>query len=399
MKRTLMLKNQELLDFDVEPVTGKVRILDAPDNGDALLSSLGLDGPDRGAVLAGLLRHRRISPHREDVTQILDAFGARSTLELAFMGHGLSLIDKLWYRSPGSVERWEDINFNENDWDGAFRTSTLTRDYRKLASCSPDVPDVTTGGHLRKAWERNEGCIQLFKDSLFQDGTDLEGALLGAKLCSLLFGQDAYQPLNVVERFGRRFSASPLMVDRDEELVQGYRLFAMGGFSAIEAEELMESASPQVYLNVISRAGVLDAIAHVAKLFAFKALALLNDMHAGNIGIIRSIETGACRAAPPFDYDRSFGFPAIDFPFENICKNPFTAMILCAKEFSDLDSSWDWSWYDPQLLEGFELRIKEALSTNPVFPPNFGKLVAMLFVSQRSYVNEVASARMSFQNV
>ena len=392
MKRTLMLKNQELLDFDVEPVTGKVHILDAPDNGDALLFSLGLGGPDREAIVAGTIRHRCISPNRDDAAQILDAFGARSSYELAFMGHGLSLNDKLWYRSPGSSERWEDISFIDNDWDSAFRTSMLTRDYRKLASCSPDVPDVTTGGHLRKAWERNNECVQLLKDSLFQGGGDLEGALLGAKLCCLLFGQDAYQPLSAVERYGSRFSASPLMVGRDEELVQGYRLFAMGGFSANEAAGLMESASPKLYVNVISRAGVPDAISHVAKVFAFKALALLNDMHVGNYGIIRNIETGACRAAPPFDYDRSFGFPAIDFPFEDLCNNPAMAMILCAKEFSDLDSSWDWSWYDPRVLEGFELRILEALSTNPDFPPTFGKLVAMLFVAQRSYVNEVASA-------
>ena len=390
MKRTLMLKNQELLDFDIEPVSGKMHILDAPDTGDALLSSIGLDGPDREAIVAGVIRHRRISPNREDVAQILDAFGARSTSELAFMGHGLSLVDKLWYRSSGSDERWEDINFIDNDWDSTFRMSMLTHDYRKLASCSPDVPDVTTGGHLRKAWERNEACVQLLKDSLFQNGSDLEGALLGAKLCCLLYGQDTFQPLNVVERYGRLFAASPLMVGRDEELVQGYRMFAMGGFDASEAAELMGSASPQVYVNAVSRAGVPGAMTHVAKVFAFKSLALLNDMHAGNIGIIRNIETGACRAAPPFDYDRSFGFPGIDFPFEDMCDNPNIAMILCAKEFSDLDSSWDWSWYDPGALEGFELRILDALSTNPELPSNFGKLVANLFVMQRNYVNEVA---------
>ena len=391
MKRTLMLKNQELLDFDIEPVTGAMRILDAPDTGDTLLCSLGLDGPDREAIVAGAIRHRSISRNREDVAQILDAFGARSTYELAFMGHGLSLIDKLWYRSQGSAERWEDINFIDNDWDGTFRTSMLTRDYRKLASCSPDVPDVTTGGHVRKAWERNEGCIQLLKDSLFQNGKDLEGALLGAKLCCLLYGQDAYQPLNIVKHHGRRFVASPLMISRDDELLQSYRMLAMGGFGANEMTEPMVSASPQSYVNVLSRAGVPEAKTHVAKVFAFKTLALLNDMHAGNIGIIRSLETGACRAAPPFDYDRSFGFPSIDFPFESICNKPTLAMILCANKFSDLDSSWDWSWYDPRLLEGFELHIQEVLSGNPDLPPNFEKLVAMLFVAQRNYVNEVAS--------
>lgn len=189
-------------------MTGEIRILDAPETGDALLSSLGLDGPNRGAVVAEAIHNRRVSPNREDITQILDAFGARSTSELAFMGHGLSLTDKLWYRPPGSIKRWEDIDFIDNEWDSAFCTSVLAHDYKKLASCSPDVPDVTTGGYSRKAWERIEDRIQLLKEPLFQHGIDLEGALLGARLCCLLYGQDDYQPLNVVERYGRRFAAS-----------------------------------------------------------------------------------------------------------------------------------------------------------------------------------------------
>ena len=52
MKRTLMLRSQELLDFEVDLETGAIRILYAPDTGDALLPSLGLDGPNREAVNA-----------------------------------------------------------------------------------------------------------------------------------------------------------------------------------------------------------------------------------------------------------------------------------------------------------------------------------------------------------
>ena len=37
MKRTLMLKNQELLDFEIDLVTGEIRIIDAPDTDDPLL--------------------------------------------------------------------------------------------------------------------------------------------------------------------------------------------------------------------------------------------------------------------------------------------------------------------------------------------------------------------------
>ena len=388
-----MLKNKELLDFEIDLATKKTRILDAPEAEDALLVSLGLGGPQREAIVERALCSRCISSNRDDITQVLDAFGARSAIELAFMGHGLSLTDKLWYRAPSTAERWEDINFYDNDWDDTYRASILTLDYKKLASCSPDVPDITTSGHLRKAWERTEDCIRLVKEPLFENGYDLQGALLGAELCRRMYGQNDYQPLYAVERFGRRFSASPLMIGRDEELVQNARLFAMGGFDANEAKELMGAVSPQNYVNVLSRIGMANASEHAAKMFAFKALALLADIHTGNFGIIRNCETGEYRVAPPFDYDRAFGFPYKDFPFERLCDRPQVAALLCAYSFSDLDSSWDWSWYDPQALEGFEELIREAYAPFHDMPSRFGELVAHLFIIQRDYVNGIAIAR------
>ena len=391
VKRTLLFENQELLDFEVDFATGEIRVLDAPDADDALLCSLGLGGPDRDAFVAKSISMRRMSENREDAEQILGAFDARSTLELAFRGHGLSLADKLWYRAPGAVERWEDVNFFDNDWDAAFCEAVLTRDYKRLASCSPDVPDVTTGGRTGKAWEQTGDGACLLKEPPFENEHNLAGARLAAELCGLLYGQDAHQLLNVVERFGRRFVSSPLMLGRDEELVQGMRLFAMAGFGVSDAMRLSGPLSSQDYIDVLARAGVPDAPACAARLFGFNALALNADIHSGNYGIIRNIETGACRDAPPFDYDRSFGSLSNDFPLETMCKNPTLAAILCAKEFSDLDPSWDWSWYDPQKLSGFESRIEEAFASFSDLPSGFGGLAAGLFAMQRNCINEVAS--------
>ena len=126
MKRTLLFENQELLDFEVDFSTSEIRVLDAPDADDSLLCSLGFGGPDRDAFVADSIRVRRMSERREDAKQILGAFGVRSALELAFRGRGLSLADKLWYRAPGATERWEDINFFDNDWDASFCEAVLT---------------------------------------------------------------------------------------------------------------------------------------------------------------------------------------------------------------------------------------------------------------------------------
>ena len=111
----------------------------------------------------------------------------------------------------------------------------------------------------------------------------------------MLYGQDASQPLSIVERYGRRLSARPLMVGRDEELVQGWRLLAALGYDVNDSAGLMGPASPQSLIEVISRAGVANASAHVAKTFAFKDLALLADLHADNQrgATTRSIWLGA----------------------------------------------------------------------------------------------------------
>jgi len=392
MKRTLMFENRELLDFEVEPEAGRARVLDAPEAGDEGLATLGLDCYDLNASVSSLVRSRTISANRVDLDEILGSFGANSALELALMGHGASLTDHFWYRAPGSPARWEDVNFFDNDWDGTFLATVLAGDYVGLSACSPEIPDVTTRGHLRKAWERRDAGIFLLKQARRDDAADLEGSLLASQLCALLFGRDVYQPLSACEVNGRRFSVSPLMLARDEELVQGYRLFAMCGMRREEADELAHSGSLEYVGDIFSRTGLEGHSAHLAKIATFKNLSLLNDIHSGNYGVICNVKTGERRFAPPFDYDRAFGFPNDECAYEEMCANPQSAALFCAYSFSDFEPSWDWGWYDPRALEGFEDRIVEAYAHLQTLPPNFGQLVARIFVIQRSYLNDVASA-------
>ena len=391
MKRTLMFEDRELLDFGVELETHKVRVLDAPEAGDEGLAAIGLDCSDLNASVTNLVHSRAISSNRADLDEILERFGASSVLDLVLMGHGASLTDHFWYRAPGSPTRWEDVNFFDNDWDGTFRASILAGDYVGLSACSPDIPDVTTRGHLPKAWEKRDAGIFMLKQARRDDGADLAGSLLASQLCALLFGRDAYQPLSAREVNGTLFSESPLMLARDEELVQGYRLYAMCGMQREEADEFAYSSSLQSIAEIFSRTGLEGHSAHLAKIATFKNLSLLNDIHSGNYGVICNVTTGERRFAPPFDYDRAFGFPNDECAYEQMCANPRTAALFCACSFSDFEPSWDWGWYDPRVLEGFEDRILETYAHFQTLPPNFGQLVARLFVIQRSYLNDVVS--------
>lgn len=138
-------------------------------------------------ALGKLLGKRSVSHLRQDLPQILAPYHVRSGVELALMGHGLSLSDLFWYRSPGSANRWADINFFDNAWDPGFGEAVLSEDYDGFAACSPDVPDVTTSGTSVKTWERGNDGMFLIKASAYPGGADIQGAKLASDLCAALF--------------------------------------------------------------------------------------------------------------------------------------------------------------------------------------------------------------------
>ena len=390
-RRTLMQRDRELVDFEVDPVTGEARIIDVASDG--LAAPMGLVGENRDQILTTLVARRALSPMRRDKDDVLAAFGATSPVDLVLMGHGLSLSDQLWYRAPGSSERWEDVSFFDNGWDPGFGAAVLSRDYVRLATCSPDVPEVTTSGHAVKAWEHDDGGIYLVKAAEHPDGIELVGAKLGFDLCSLLFGEGRYVPLGVEERYGRPCSISPIMLDGDEELADGNRLFAMADMweSPCLSRGGITTEGCDALIDAYEAIGVADASAHVARRACFACLTLLSDFNPGNFGAIRRIGSGVWRVAPIFDYDSAFGLPLNGDSISYLYENPLLVELLCVQRFSFLKPSWDWSWCDLRALDGFEDLILAAYASCGSLPPVYAELIAHLFVAQRDYVNKVAS--------
>ena len=121
-------------------------------------------------------------------------------------------------------------------------------------------------------------------------------------------------------------------------------------------------------------------------------LAMLANFHSENYGAIRKSGSDIWRAAPVFDYSGSFGFVDAVSDRPDMLACPFAVELLCAHVFSFLDSSWDWSWYDPLALDGFEDRIVEACAPYQGLPSNFTQAAVGTFTMQRNYVNQIASA-------
>ena len=105
----------------------------------------------------------------------------------------------------------------------------------------------------------------------------------------------------------------------------------------------------------------------------------------------RKVGSDVWRAAPIFDFDGSFGFPSKGITIAQISENPLLFQLFCARQLSFLESSWDWTWYDPRALDGFEDRILEAYASCQSLPSGFAELIAHVFALQHEYVNKIAS--------
>ena len=391
IRRTLMQRDQELVDFEIDLATGATHVVET--HNDELCASIGIGPKNRDEMLTALIQRRSMSRMRRDKSEILAAFRAKSLLELAFKGHGLSLSDQFWYREPHSTERWADINFFDNEWDPEFGSTILQGNYAHLPNCSLDVPEVTTPGHAIKAWERTSKGIYLIKTGEFPNGAELIGAKLGFILCSLLLGKDHCIPMEMAERHGKPCSVSPLMLNSNEEFADGNRVYAMADMwdSPNLGKGSVTTEACDELINAYTAIGVQDASAQVARRACFFSLSLLLDYTPGNFGAIRAIGSNEWRVAPLFDYDGSFGFPFNGISISSLCENPMFVQLFCAHRFAFLKSSWDWSWCNPRVLDGFEDTIMKAYSSCQGLPLGFAELISHLFVSQRDYVSKIVA--------
>ena len=114
---------------------------------------------------------------------------------------------------------------------------------------------------------------------------------------------------------------------------------------------------PPAYAGALERLGAEDARQAVAKQGILALLTFSRDNHVRNMGVIRDCATGALRVAPLFDFDRAFGLYEPD-RMVRASRHPYLASLEVARVFSDVDASWDLSWYDPHALDGFAEEIE-----------------------------------------
>ena len=318
-------------------------------------------------------RHRAIPASRAQIGRLLENLKLESTIVLAEKSFGLSLSDRYWINDEDNPQRWDDINFFDNDFTDDLGFLTLGQD---SGGSSPDAPDYsrvnlsspngTLGGDLLKKWKISDGRRVLLKAGVGAFNQEPYNEVLATALHGRCMAPGEFTPYELVEDARRIYSACDNFLGPDEELVPAY--------DVIRAVKKPNGLSDLQLL--VKRYGDLGldagyAMEQLAKMFTCDFVLANRDRHYRNFGVIRNVETlEVTRIAPVFDTGSCLwsdvGLLELPIDFEYRAK-PFKAAGMRPEEQVALFAG-HFRWFDAGMLEGFAGQIRDVLGANPNIP-------------------------------
>lgn len=213
-------------------------------------------------------------------------------------GMGLSLNDSYWIAPATFDGAFADVNLYDNDFSAVLAAVAYTGVVSNLHGMTPETPELTTNGNLRKAWRIGaDGTRVLYK------GSSDDNAEYGEARAEFLASQVAEaMGLNAVRYGLSRWSGEwslacstcPCFCTAEVSYVP----------HALAFGESSHGAAARTYLD----RGEEEFEAY-ASMLVFDALILNTDRHLTNFGMLRDSRTGAWLGpAPVFDNGRSLFF-------------------------------------------------------------------------------------------
>lgn len=398
MKYTLMNAEHEVLEFETDnrDSINIIRILDEFEYAPMHFSRHFQDMEKLNYDLISFILNRTINSARSDAKDIFAGVGVNDNVALSLRSLGLSLSDHYWYRPSGSGLKWKNVGCFDRKFDTSFGEAILRRDYAALAKADPYTPDCTLGGISRKAWINIDGSPLLLKSEAGTSKFIEQSELLSARLTERLLEKDDYVAYTRREFAGESYIACRGMVDSGEEFVPAQDILTMMGESRADTfkyiskdDELLER-----FTRTLEDFGIENIKAYYAKLAAAFNLSLAGDCHLNNFGFIRDLKTMKLKAAPLFDRGRSFG--SFGEPIENgryscaeyAIESTKTVFVMMLFHSTLIHKDWDFSWYNPQKLEGFEDDIENMLSICVDIPKQYIEMLKAAFQYQLDYLNQ-----------
>ncbi len=384
-----MYKNDEVLSFGVDFEKNRVKFLKELANFSKAPLGLTMPNADKDMALQKFFNSRTIAPQRDDYKKILEATNCKDGFSLSFKGHGLSLSNHYWYKKEGENLKYEDISFFINKWDDTFGRAVLNKDYELLKTCDLNVPDIVTPGWGIKGWVL-EDVPRLYKLGIYSEHVDESICeVLACKLAKRLFGSDEVVERELVKVKDTYASTSPLITGINEELIPLSTVLPHGWYVFYREKDSNKKR------EFFEKLKTFDLIPNINQFFikvmALRSLAFVSDLHFENISVIRNMETGELRMAPLYDLGGAFGSSKTGKSMiSNLTKATF---LLIYFTFNTLEPDWDYSWYDPARLVGFENEIRKYLSKSYFYTTELIERVIEVYHQQKSTLDEYAAKK------
>lgn len=348
----LMSRSHEIVEFSYDRAAGRFSV--SSDVIDAARAPLGIVSPRgkriTGQALSYWWKHRAIPATREGLAARLLELGVPETAALPFESLGLSLSDQYWVRPEGADIGWADVNFFTNEF--AFEA----HGGEWVARTGLDSPDNTSEGELPKRWVVDHGIRTLVKGSSAL-GQEPYNEVVATELFDRLLRPDDFVPYRLVEANGAPASACSCFLHDDEEYIPAYYVRKI----MRKPNHLNEYRH---YIECCARLGVEDAESRLSQMIVCDDILANHDRHWRNFGIVRNVETLACRTAPLFDTGSCLW---CDTPTAALATGirSFTTKPFYADANRQLRLVDDYSWFDEDALEGFPAFVERTLQENP----------------------------------
>lgn len=363
IKYTLMNKNKPVLDFLYDLETHRVvKILKSRELAYAPPAILDMKGNATRANLDSWWHRRAIPASRAQIQRLMSELNIDSTLALAEKNFGLSLSDRYWINDAENPQKWDDINFFDNDFTDDLGFLTLGQD---SSTDNPNLmsPNSTVGGDLSKKWTIVDGSRMLVKSGTGFTNQEVYNEVIATMLHRRLLDEGDFIPYALHQEGRRTFCACPNMLREDEELIPALHI--------IQNRRKSNSQNDYQFLvECLEGLGLEDVETFLSKMFTCDCIIGNFDRHYQNFGVIRNVETlEYTRIAPIFDTGNSLwcNVEALDTArdFEYIAK-PFGRGLSPERQLQLLSH---FEWFRPEKLDGFAQEAVAVLKLNPNMPP------------------------------
>lgn len=243
---------------------------------------------------------------RQNYSKYINELDITNARILALRNNGLSLSDHYWIKSEKDEYKWEDINFYENNFSGDIGDIFCMG--RNIEEIDFRSPDSTSGGWLKKKWERHEETTYLLKGSsspFYQEAIN-EAAISNAYKS---IGYDYYLPYSIqfmnIKGKEEAFSRCKNMTDRKIELISAYSLY--------KEEKKQNHISVYNHLVEVARKHALEIEDFLKHEILMDYLTNNIDRHLNNIAFLRDTKTlKYVGIAPVFDSGTSLWLDTAD---------------------------------------------------------------------------------------